>query len=176
MDKVKRGLIIVHTGDGKGKTTAALGIALRAVGHKMKVKMIQFIKGKWRSGELEAAELLTPYLEITPMGRGFTWDEKDIGEDRKAAAEAWELSKKVIFSGDYDIVILDEINYAIAYKLLDVENVLEVLKRKPENLHLILTGRKAHPAIMDIADLITEMKTIKHPFEEGVKAQRGIEF
>jgi cob(I)alamin adenosyltransferase len=179
MPDTKRGLIIVHTGPGKGKTTAALGIAFRAVGQGLKVLMVQFIKGSWHYGELDAAKMLgDARFEILPMGRGFVkvGAEKPDPEDVRLVEEAWRFAAGKIKSGDYDMVILDEINYAISYKMLDPEGVVEVLRQKPEMLHVILTGRSAHPLIVECADLVTEMREVKHPYQKGVMAQRGIEY
>ena len=179
MPDTKRGLIIVHTGPGKGKTTAALGIAFRAVGQGLKVLMVQFIKGSWHYGELDAAKMLgDARFEILPMGRGFVkvGAEKPDPEDVRLVEEAWQFAAGKIKSGNYDIVILDEINYAISYKMLDPEGVVEVLRQKPEMLHVILTGRSAHPSIVECADLVTEMREVKHPYQKGVMAQRGIEY
>lgn len=177
-DAKVKGLTIIFTGDGKGKTTAAMGMALRATGHRVKTLMIQFIKGSWHYGELEAVKKLNPYLEIIPMGKGFLSlsKEKIDPEDLQAVADAWKFSRKKIASGEYDMIILDEINYVISYHLLPVQEVLEVLRSKPENLHLILTGRDADAKIVEIADLVTQMEEIKHPFHKGIKAQMGIEF
>ncbi|MDY6863609.1 MAG: cob(I)yrinic acid a,c-diamide adenosyltransferase [Thermodesulfobacteriota bacterium] len=174
----RRGLIIIHTGEGKGKTTAAMGIALRAAGHKFKILMMQFIKGTWHYGELDAVKQLYPNFEIVPLGKGFITlgDKMPDPKDIQIVEQGWNYCKERIISGKYDIIILDEINYVIYYKLLPLEKVLNVLKKKPESLHLILTGRSAHPKIIEIADLVTEMKEIKHPFNKGVKAQKGIEF
>lgn len=172
---VKKGLIIVHTGDGKGKTTAALGIALRACGYGMKVIMLQFFKGKWKYGELRSAPKLGTF-EIQPMGQGFTWESKDVEVDKALVREAWRAAKEKILSGSYDVVILDEINYALSYDFLPVADIVEFLKNKPPMLHVILTGRDAKPEIIEIADLVTEMRQIKHPFEQGISAQKGIEF
>jgi len=171
----KKGLIIVHTGDGKGKTTAALGIALRACGYGMKVIMLQFFKGKWKYGELRSAPKLGTF-EIQPMGQGFTWESKDVEVDKAMVREAWRAAKEKILSGNYDVVILDEINYALSYGFLPVADIVEFLKNKPPMLHVILTGRDAKPEIIEIADLVTEMRQIKHPFEQGISAQKGIEF
>lgn len=172
------GLIIVHTGTGKGKTTAALGLALRAAGYGFRTLMIQFIKGSWRYGELDAADMLAPLVDIVPMGKGFI--RMDQGgpsdEDRKAVTEAWDFAKARIQSGGYEMIILDEITYVMDYGLLEVKDVLEVLRTKPKALHLVLTGRNAPPEIIEAADLVTEMKEIKHPYQQGVKAQKGIEF
>lgn len=178
MPEAKKGLIIVHTGPGKGKTTAALGTAFRAVGQGMKVLMVQFIKGSWHYGELDAARMLGDRMEILPMGRGFVkvGAEKPDPEDVRLAEDAWKFACDKMSSGTYDLVVLDEINYVISYKMLDANAVVEALRQKPEMLHVILTGRNAHPAIVDIADLVTEMREVKHPYQKGILAQRGIEY
>src|SRR5580692_11812234 len=163
----KKGLIIVHTGDGKGKTTAALGLALRACGYGMKVIMLQFFKGKWKYGELRSAPKLETF-EIQPMGKGFTWESKDIEVDKAMVREAWRAAEEKITSGNYDVVILDEINYALSYGFLPVEDIVNFLKTKPFMLHVILTGRNAKPEILEIADLATEMRLLKHPFKNGI--------
>jgi len=177
--ETRKGLIIVHTGPGKGKTTAALGTAMRAAGQGLKVLMVQFIKGSWHYGELEAAKRFDEdSFRIIPMGRGFVkvGAEKPDPEDVRLVEEAWRFAAEQIQSGEYDLVILDEINYAISYKMLEVGKVIEALKRKPEMVHVILTGRSAHPDIVELADLVTEMREIKHPYYKGVQAQRGIEY
>ena len=179
MPEERKGLIIVNTGPGKGKTTAALGTALRAVGQGLKVLMVQFIKGSWHYGELDAAKMLgDDQLKILPMGRGFVkvGAEKPDLEDVRLAEEAWQFANGEIQGGRYDMVILDEINYAISYKMLAAEPVVESLKKKPEGVHVILTGRNAHPALVEIADLVTEMREVKHPYQKGIPAQRGIEY
>jgi cob(I)alamin adenosyltransferase len=173
--KKKKGLIIVNTGNGKGKTTAALGVAMRACGYGMKVCMLQFFKGKWKYGELRSAPKLGTF-EIRPMGHGFTWESKDIEIDKRMVREAWSAASAEILSGKYDLVILDEINYALSYGFLPVQDVVDFLKKKPPMLHVILTGRDAKPEVIDIADMVTEMREIKHPFGEGIVAQKGIEF
>ena len=173
--KTKKGLIIVHTGDGKGKTTAALGLALRACGYGMKVIMLQFFKGKWKYGELRSAPKLET-LEIHPMGKGFTWESKDVEVDKAMVRDAWRAAQEKILSDNYDVVVLDEINYALSYGFLPVEDIVHFLQNKPPMLHVILTGRDAKPEIVEIADLVTEMRQIKHPFERGISAQKGIEF
>ena len=172
----KKSLIMINTGNGKGKTTAALGVAMRCVGNKMKVFIVQFIKGSWKYGELVVAEKLAPYLEIKAMGEGFTWETKNRARDVEMTEKAWEVGSSKMMSGKYDLVVFDEINYVIDYKYLDVKKVVLALKKKPENVHVILTGRNAHSDLVDIADLVTEMKEIKHPFKEGILAQKGIEF
>jgi cob(I)alamin adenosyltransferase len=179
MEKEKRkGLIIVHTGNGKGKTTAAMGMALRAAGHHLKILMIQFIKGTWPYGELESVKRLYPDFVIMPMGRGFIRFDREgpDPEDKRAVIEAWNIFKEKMESLEFDMIILDEINYVISYNLLDVEDVMKALRNRPLELHLVLTGRDAHPDVIGIADLVTEMKEIKHPFKDGIKAQKGIEF
>ncbi len=174
----RRGLIIVHTGPGKGKTTAALGLAMRAVGSGLRVLMVQFIKGSWHYGELDAAEMLgKDRFTIRPMGHGFVKLGGEIDpKDRRAAEEAWAFAREKIFSGEYDMIILDEINYAISYGLIPVGPVVEALKQKPEMVHVILTGRNAHAEIVEAADLVTEMREVKHPYQKGIEAQRGIEY
>jgi cob(I)alamin adenosyltransferase len=179
LPEIRKGLIIVHTGPGKGKTTAALGTALRAVGQGLKVLMVQFLKGSWHYGELDAAQMLgEDRFKILPMGRGFVkvGTEKPDPEDVRLVEEAWKFAAEQIASGEYDVVILDEINYAISYKMLDPALVAEALRRKPEMLHVILTGRNAHPSLVELADLVTEMREVKHPYQKGVAAQRGIEY
>jgi cob(I)alamin adenosyltransferase len=173
-----QGLIIIHTGDGKGKTTAAMGMALRAAGHQFRCLMIQFIKGSWAYGELEAVKKLHPYFEIIPMGKGFIRFDQGgpTPEDLQAVQETWNFFLEQMQCGRYDLIILDEINYVIDYQLLPVEEVVEALKNKPASLHVILTGRNAKPEIMDLADLVTEMKEIKHPYKKSIRAQKGIEF
>ena len=179
MPETRRGLVIVHTGPGKGKTTAALGTAFRAVGQGLKVLMVQFIKGSWHYGELDAAKMLGgDRFEILPMGRGFVkvGVEKPDPEDVRLVREAWNFASEKMMSGEYDLVILDEINYAISYKMLDPEEVAEKLKQRPEMVHVILTGRNAHASIVEVADLVTEMREVKHPYQKGILAQRGIEY
>lgn len=177
MQEQKRvGLIIVNTGNGKGKTTAAMGVALRAVGCKMKVLMIQFIKGSWDYGELHAAELLAPYFEIVPMGEGFTWETQDTARDTEVAGKAWSVCKEKIAANEHDILIFDEINNALDYGYLDVNDVVMAVRNKPKEMHIILTGRGAPQALIEAADLVTEMREIKHPFSKGIYAQKGIEF
>jgi cob(I)alamin adenosyltransferase len=174
----RKGLIIVNTGPGKGKTTAAMGTALRAVGNGMKVLMLQFLKGSWHYGELDAVKSFGGNWVMKQMGRGFVkvgGAETD-PEDVRMVEEAWSEAEKAINSGEWDLVILDEINYAISYKMLDPAKVVAALKAKPEQVHIILTGRNAHPSIVEIADTVTEMKQVKHAYEKGVLAQRGIEY
>jgi cob(I)alamin adenosyltransferase len=178
MPDIRRGLIIVNTGPGKGKTTAAMGTALRAVGNGMKVLMLQFLKGSWHYGELDAVKAFGDNFVMKQLGRGFVkvgGAETD-PEDIRMVEEAWQESREAILSGQWDIVILDEINYAISYHMLDPEKVVEALKQKPEMVHVILTGRNAHPKIIEAADTVTEMRQVKHAYESGIEAQRGIEY
>jgi cob(I)alamin adenosyltransferase len=175
----KDGLTIVYTGKGKGKTTAALGIALRAVGYGKKICMIQFIKGSWHYGEMHSSKRLEPEFEIIAIGRGFVGiidDTTPKEEHKNIAKEAIKISIEKIQSGKYDIVILDEINYAINLDLVKVEDVLNLIKSKPPGLDLVLTGNYAKDEIIELADLVTEMKEVKHPFQRGIKAKKGIDF
>jgi cob(I)alamin adenosyltransferase len=178
MSDIRRGLIIVNTGPGKGKTTAAIGTALRAVGNGMKVLMLQFLKGSWHYGELDAVRAFGDNFVMKQMGRGFVkvgGAESD-PEDVRMVEQAWSEAEKAILGGEWDLVVLDEINYAIGYKMLDAERVADVLRRKPELVHVILTGRNAHPTIVEIADTVTEMREVKHAYTKGILAQRGIEY
>ena len=175
-DTKPRGLVIVHTGDGKGKTTAALGMAFRAVGHHMRVLVIQFIKGRWRTGEREAAKRFPGLLEIHPVGEGFTWNTQDPERDRRKVREGWNLMLEKLNTAPYDLLILDEINYAISYGYFPVEELLRFLENRPRHLHVVLTGRDAHPRVVEAADLVTEMRAVKHPFDKGIAGRKGIEF
>jgi len=178
MSEVRKGLIIVNTGPGKGKTTAAMGTALRAVGNGLRVLMLQFLKGSWHYGELDAVQAFGDKFVMKQMGRGFVkvgGAETD-PEDVKLVAAAWAEAEQAILSGEWDLVILDEINYAISYHMLDPEKVVALLKHKPEPVHVILTGRNAHPSIVEIADTVTEMRELKHAYQKGIMAQRGIEY
>lgn len=175
----KDGFVIVYTGNGKGKTTAALGMALRAAGYNHKICIIQFIKGSWPYGEMESIKRLEPEVELVIAGKGFVGiiDDKSPREvHQKVAKEAITISKEKIQSGNYNIVILDEVNYAINLGLVDVNDVLNLIKSKPEKLNLVLTGNHAKNEIIDAADLVTEMKEIKHPYKSGIKAKKGIDF
>ncbi len=178
MPDVKRGLIIVNTGPGKGKTTAAMGTALRAVGNGMRALMLQFLKGSWHYGELDAVQAFGDRFVMKQMGRGFVkvgGAETD-PEDVRMVEEAWAEAEQAILGGQWDLVILEEINYAISYKMLDPEKVAVALRRKPDMVHVILTGRNAHPTIVDLADTVTEMREVKHAYQKGILAQRGIEY
>ncbi|MEM3065034.1 MAG: cob(I)yrinic acid a,c-diamide adenosyltransferase [Candidatus Nitrosotenuis sp.] len=175
----KRGLVIVYTGKGKGKTTAALGMALRAVGHSYKICMIQFIKGSWHYGEMSSSKRLEPEFELTAVGKGFVGilDDKTPKEThQKIAQEAIQIGNEKILSGKYDIVILDEINYAVDLGLVDVRQVLDLIRSKPADVSLVLTGNHARQEIIDAADLVTEMREVKHPFQRGIRAKKGIDF
>ena len=174
-DRHARGLVIVNTGNGKGKTTAALGVLLRAWGRGMRVCMLQFIKARSANfGEEQAARKLG--VEMIPLGDGFTWTSQDIARDRALAQEGWALCREKLASDDYDVVILDEFTYCFTYGWLDLDEVLAALRERPPLQHVIITGRDAPQALIDFADLVTEMRAIKHPYREGVKAQKGIEF
>ncbi len=170
------GLFIVYTGNGKGKTTAALGQALRAAGHGLKVCIIQFIKGRHDTGEVRALACLREMIELHTMGSGFTWAAKDPEEPKRAAIAAWTLAREKIMGNRYDLVILDEFTYALNFHYLDGPEVLAALKERPRRLDLLITGRDADQRLLAAADLITEMREIKHPFQQGVKARRGMEF
>ena len=172
---LERGCVQVYTGNGKGKTTAALGLALRAVGRNLKVCVLQFIKGSGRYGEHLAAERLAPLLTIIQTGRPGWVNTTDITEDRKVAQEALVQAEQLLKSGEYDIFICDEINGAVGFGLIDVEQVLELIRQKPEKVELVLTGRNAHPLVIEAADLVTEMCEIKHYYKAGVPARTGIE-
>jgi len=175
----RQGLIIVYTGDGKGKTTAALGTVLRALGYKWKVLIIQFVKGSWTYGEMKGLKRLEPDVELKILGKGFVGivdDTKPIEEHEEAAQEALKAAIADILENIHDLVILDEINVALDLGLIPLEEVKELLRKKPKGMHLILTGRNAHSDIIEMADLVTEMKEIKHPFQKGILAQRGVDF
>ena len=175
----KDGLVIVYTGNGKGKTTAALGMALRAIGYDHKVCMLQFIKGSWHYGEMDSSKKLEPNFELIAIGKGFVGildDNSPREEHEKYAAEALRICREKINSGKYNVVILDEVNYAINLGLIDVQEIIKIIKEKPSNLDLVLTGRDVKDEIVELADLVTEMKEIKHPFKSGIKAKKGIDF
>ena len=175
----KDGLVIVYTGNGKGKTTAALGLAIRAIGYEHKVCMLQFIKGSWHYGEMDSSKKLEPNFELIAIGKGFVGildDNSPREEHEKYAAEALRICREKINSGKYNVVILDEVNYAINLGLIDVQEIIKIIKEKPSNLDLVLTGRDVKEEIVELADLVTEMKEIKHPFKSGIKAKKGIDF
>jgi cob(I)alamin adenosyltransferase len=178
MTESRKGLILINTGPGKGKTTAALGTALRAVGNGMRVLVLQFLKGSWHYGELDAVETFGDKFVMKQMGRGFVkigGAETD-PEDIRLVEEAWAEARAAIYCGDWDMVVLDEINYAISYKMLDPAIVAESLRNRPEMVHVILTGRNAHPLLVELADTVTEMREVKHAYEKGILAQLGIEY
>ncbi|MDJ0581200.1 cob(I)yrinic acid a,c-diamide adenosyltransferase [Crocosphaera sp.] len=173
----EKGIIIVNTGNGKGKTTAALGMVMRSLGHGYKVAIIQFIKGAWEPAEKAVLSRWENQLEFLAMGEGFTWETQDRERDILKAKQAWEKAVAFINNLDYQLVLLDEVNVALKLGYLEVETVVKSLKQKPEQTHVILTGRGAPTELIEVADLVTEMKLIKHPFkEQGIKAQPGIEF
>ena len=172
----ERGLVMVHTGTGKGKSTAAFGMVLRCVGHGMRVGVVQFVKGVWETGERTVLDAYPELVTCRAMGEGFTWDTQDRARDIAAARAAWEMGKAMIADPSYKLVLLDELNIVLRYDYLPLDEVIETLKAKPRDLHVIVTGRNAKPELIEIADLVTEMTMVKHPFRSGVKAQKGIEF
>jgi len=172
----EKGLVIVHTGKGKGKSTAAFGMVFRAIGHGFRVGIVQFVKGKWGTGERDILEKFPDQVTIKAMGEGFTWETADRQRDIAAAQQAWQAAKEMIADESYKMVLLDEINICLRYDYLDLEDVVETLRNKPRDTHVIVTGRNAKEELMEIADLVTEMTMVKHPFRAGVKAQAGIEF
>lgn len=179
MESTKQcGLVIVHTGNGKGKTTAALGLGLRAWGQGHRVLVIQFIKGSWKYGELAAIEKLGPNFVIKQLGDGFIKgsSEDKMAEHRFKAKEALNAAREAITSLSWDMIILDEINYAVKFGLITIEEVMELIESKPPQLHVVLTGREARAELIEKANLVTEMQEVKHPYKEGIKAQKGVEF
>jgi cob(I)alamin adenosyltransferase len=172
----ERGLLIVHTGAGKGKSTAAFGMVLRCIGHGMRVGVVQFVKGAWGTGEREVLARFPELVTCRAMGEGFTWDTQDRARDIAAARAAWEAGRAMIADPSYRMVLLDELNIVLRYGYLPVEEVVAALGAKPRDLHVVVTGRNAPPELIEIADLVTEMTLVKHPFRAGVKAQQGIEF
>jgi len=170
------GLLIVFTGKGKGKTTAALGMAMRAAGHGLKVCVIQFIKGSWQYGELSAIKRFEGLIDLHVMGRGFTWKSDNLEEDAHLAREAWALACTAMASGNYHTVVLDEFTYLLHYRMLEIEPCLQMLTNRNPGQHVVITGRYAPEQLINAADLVTEMQVIKHPLESGIKAQKGIEF
>ena len=174
---LEKGLLMVHTGNGKGKSTAAFGMVFRALGHGMKVGVVQFVKGKWHSGERAALERFGELVTINCMGEGFTWETQDRQRDLAAARAAWELAKGLIAGGQHPLVLLDELNIVLRYDYLPIDEVVSFLRdHKPSDVHVIITGRNARPELMELADLVTDMGMIKHPFRAGVKAQKGVDF
>ena len=178
---IEKGLLIVHTGKGKGKSTAAFGLVMRALGHGMRIGIIQFVKGKWETGEREVLDKFPDLVTIRTMGEGFTWETQDRARDIAAAIAAWEAAKEMINDTSnrepkYDLVLLDELNIVLRYGYIPLDEVVNFLSGRPKNLHVIVTGRNAKDTLIEAADLVTEMTMVKHPFRSGVKAQKGIEF
>ena len=170
---VEKGLLIVHTGKGKGKSTAAFGLVARAIGNGMKIGVVQYVKGKWETGERVVLDHFPDQVTVRTMGEGFTWETQDKARDE----HAWEVSKEMIADPAYDLVVLDELNIVLRYDYLNLDEVLETFRNKRDMLHVVVTGRNAKPELLEIADLVTEMTQIKHPFrEQNVRAQKGIEF
>ena len=170
------GLLLVHTGDGKGKSTAAFGIVARALGWKLQVGIVQYIKGNWVTGEREFFKRFPNQVRYEVMGEGFTWDTQDRARDVATAEAAWVLSMEMLNDPALDLVVLDELNIALRYDYLDIDKVVADLKARPRDKHVVVTGRNAKPELIEIADLVTEMTLIKHPFDQGILAQRGIDF
>jgi cob(I)alamin adenosyltransferase len=173
---IERGLLIVHTGKGKGKSTAAFGMVFRCLGHGMRSGIIQFVKGAWSTGERSVLERYPDLVTIKAMGEGFTWETQDIERDMQHARAGWEAAKAMIADPSYKMVLLDELNIVLRYDYLPLQEVLDVLKARPQDKHIVVTGRNAKDELIEIADLVTEMEQVKHPFRSGVKAQAGIEF
>ena len=173
---IEKGLLIVHTGKGKGKSTAAMGLALRSMGHGMRVGIVQFVKGVWETGERDLLAMFPDLVTIRAMGEGFTWETQDRQRDIAAACQAWETAKQMIADESYKMVILDELNIVLRYGNLDLTEVVEILTCRPKDLHVVVTGRNAKDELIEAADLVTEMTQVKHPFRSGVKAQVGVEF
>ncbi|MFN3227464.1 MAG: cob(I)yrinic acid a,c-diamide adenosyltransferase [Hyphomicrobiales bacterium] len=174
---IEKGLLIVHTGKGKGKSTAAFGMVFRALGHGQRVGVIQFVKGKWETGERAVLERFSDLVTINTMGEGFTWETQDRQRDIAAAEAAWEKAKSLITGGQHKLVLLDELNIVLRYSYIDPAEVVAFLRdEKPDDVHVTVTGRNAPEELIEIADLVTEMTQVKHPFRSGVKAQQGIEF
>jgi len=178
---IEKGLLMVHTGKGKGKSTAAFGLAMRAIGNGFRIGIVQFVKGAWQTGERPVLEMFPDQVEIKAMGEGFTWNTQDRARDIAAAQAAWAEAKRMIEAArkdppDFDLLVFDELNIVLRYDYLDLREVIEVLKNRPPNLHIVVTGRNAKPELIEAADLVTEMTEVKHPFQAGVKAQKGIEY
>jgi cob(I)alamin adenosyltransferase len=173
---IEKGLLIVHTGKGKGKSTAAFGMVFRCIGHGMKAGVVQFVKGAWATGERSVLEKFPELVTIKAMGEGFTWETQDRERDIAHARAGWEEAKRMIADPDYKLVLLDELNIVLRYDYLPADEIIETLRNKPADKHVIVTGRNAKEELIEIADLVTEMEQVKHPFRSGVKAQMGIEF
>lgn len=177
----EKGLLIVHTGKGKGKSTAAFGLAARAIGNGLRIGIVQFVKGKWSTGERVVLERFPELVDLRVSGEGFTWDTQDRARDIQAAEAGWAMAKEMIEAARenpprYDLLIFDELNIVLRYDYLPLDDVVETLRERPKDLHIVVTGRNAKPALIEAADLVTEMTEVKHPFRAGVKAQKGIEF
>lgn len=172
----EQGLLLVHTGDGKGKSSAAFGMVARAVGWGQRVGVVQYIKGKWMTGERQFFSRFPDQIRFEVMGEGFTWEVQDRARDVAAAEAAWATSLEMLADPGLDFVLLDELNIALRYDYLDIGAVVVGLKQRPRDKHVCVTGRNARPELLEIADLVTEMTLVKHPFERGIKAQRGIDF
>ena len=173
---IRKGLVIVYTGDGKGKTTAALGLVFRALGRGQRVAMVQFIKGTWKTGEAKMAQELAGRIDCFAMGDGFTWDTKNYEQDVASARRAWAKCCELLADPRYQIVIFDELNCVLHYNFLPVGEILEGLKARPPKTHVVITGRDAPPELIELADLVTEMREIKHPYRVGIKAQPGVDY
>jgi cob(I)alamin adenosyltransferase len=172
----EKGLLMVHTGKGKGKTTAAMGLAMRAIGNGMKVGIVQFVKGKWETGERQVLEAFPEQIEIRVMGEGFSWDSQDRQRDIAAASAAWKMAQEMIADPSFGLVVLDELNIPLRYDHLDINAVVAGLQAKREDLHVVVTGRNAKAELIEAADMVTDMTMVKHHFRADVKAQKGIEF
>ena len=172
----QKGLLIVHTGKGKGKSTAAFGMAVRAIGNGMKVGIVQFVKGAWDTGERVVLDKFPELCTIKVMGEGFTWETQDAERDKAAAERGWAAAREMMADASYDMIVLDELNIVLRYGTLEAERVVEGLATRPEMMHVVVTGRNAPDVLIDAADLVTEMAQIKHPFRSGIKAQVGVEF
>ena len=173
---LERGLLIVHTGNGKGKSSSAFGMAIRSLGWGMKVGIVQYVKGSWETGEKTFFQANPDLLTFEVMGEGFTWDTQDRARDIAAARAAWERSKALILDPDYDFVILDELNIVLRMDTLPIAEIVEFLEERPLTEHICITGRSAKPELLEIADLVTEFQEVKHPFKAGFKAQKGVEY
>jgi cob(I)alamin adenosyltransferase len=173
---VEKGLLVVHTGKGKGKSTAAFGMVMRCLGHGLKVGVVQFVKGRWETGERGLLERFPELVTIKTMGMGFTWETQDRARDIAAARAAWEQAKALMADPAYHLILLDELNIVLRYDYLPVAEIVETLTARRPGLHVVVTGRNAKPELIEAADLVTEMTMVKHPFRSGVKAQAGIEF
>ena len=173
---IEKGLTIVHTGKGKGKSTAGFGLVFRALGNGMRVGVVQFVKGKWETGERAVLDRFADRVTMATMGEGFTWETQDRSRDIAAARAAWDKAKAMILDEEHDLVLCDELNIVLRYDYLPLDEVLQTLRAKPEMKHVVITGRNAKDELVDLADLVTDMTMVKHPFRAGVKAQKGIEF